>query len=69
VHLAWRDVEVDAVEGDDLAEGLAEPPRTNGRPAGGPAGRRVLLLVSGCPETRQFVSGLGMNAPGTSDGA
>jgi hypothetical protein len=29
VHLAFLDVEVDAVEGDDLAEGLADAPRTD----------------------------------------
>jgi hypothetical protein len=59
VHLALRDVEVDAVEGVDLAERLADPARTNGkrrRPAGWPAGRRVAVL-SGCG---QLVSGLGM---------
>jgi hypothetical protein len=57
MHVALRDVEVDAVEGDDLAKGLADPARTNGkrRPAGTPAGRR-----GWCPEARQFVSELGM---------
>jgi hypothetical protein len=45
VHLARRDGEVDAVEGDDLAEVLADPARANG---------------GWCRETRQFVSGLGM---------
>jgi hypothetical protein len=29
VHLARRDVEVDAVEGDDVAERLPDPARTN----------------------------------------
>jgi hypothetical protein len=67
--MAFRDVEVDAVEGDDLAEGLADPARTNRerrtprdvrRPAGSPPGRRVVLLFGCCPETRQFVSELGM---------
>jgi hypothetical protein len=63
VDLPVRDVEVDAVQRDDLAEGLADPARTNGeRPAGFPAGRRV---VTRCPEPRQLVSGLGMKAPGT----
>ena len=49
VHLAFRDVEVDAVQGHDLAEGLAEPAGAHGqRPAGGTAGR-----FSACPETGQ----------------
>jgi hypothetical protein len=56
MHLAFRDVEIDAVEGDDLAKRLADRARTNGEP------------FSCCPQTRQFVSGLGMNAPGTFDG-
>jgi hypothetical protein len=62
MHLALPDVEVDAVKGDDLAKGLADPARTNSerRPAGSPAGRRIVMRFSGCPETRQFVSGLGM---------
>src|SRR5262249_13602663 len=69
VDPACRDVEVDAVEGDDLAEGLADPARANcersiaqdGRgPAGDPAGRRVRVLFSCRPEARQFVSELGM---------
>ena len=30
------------------------------RPAGAPAGRRIGLLSGACPETRQFVSELGM---------
>jgi hypothetical protein len=64
VHLALRDLEVDAVEGDDLAEGLADPARANGkprrRPAGCPAGRAIAVLLSCCPETRQFESELGM---------
>jgi hypothetical protein len=63
MHLACRDGEVDAVEGDDLAEGLADPARTNckrRRPAGSPPGRRVVLLFGRCPEARQFVSELGM---------
>ena len=38
--------------------------RANGRPAGYPAGRRVVM-----EENRQFVSGLGMKAPGTCAGA
>jgi hypothetical protein len=59
--LAFADVEVDAVEGDDLAEGLADPARTNCEgPAGSPAGPRVVILFGRCLETRQFVSGLGM---------
>jgi hypothetical protein len=58
MHLALRDVEVDTVEGNDLAEVLAQAARTDGRPAGYPAGRRVPF--SRCLETRQFVSGLGM---------
>jgi len=45
MDLTRRDDEVDAIKGDDLAEVLADPARTNG-------GR--------CPERRQFVSGLGM---------
>jgi hypothetical protein len=64
MHLALRDVEVDAIEGDDLAKGLADPARARGklrRPAGGsPAGRRVVTLFRWCPETLQRVSGLGM---------
>jgi hypothetical protein len=68
MHLTLRDVEVDAVERDDLAEGLADPARTDGRrrPAGAPAGRRVAMLFG---RTGQFASGLGMKPPGTSDGA
>jgi hypothetical protein len=49
VHLAFRDVEVDAVEGGDLAEGLAEPARADGkgrRPGGVPPGRRVVAMFS-----------------------
>jgi hypothetical protein len=78
MRLAFRDVEVDAVEGDDLAEGFRDPARTNcepsiaqdGRgPAGDPAGRRVVMLFACRPETRQFVSELGMYAPGTCAGA
>jgi hypothetical protein len=67
MDLARRDVEVDAIEGDDLAEGLAETAGTNGkrRPAGAPAGRRVAMLFS-C--TRQFESPFGMVPPGTCDG-
>jgi hypothetical protein len=60
VDLALRDVEVDAVEGDDLAEGLADPARANRklrRPAGCPAGRRVATPLRG---TGQCASGLGM---------
>jgi hypothetical protein len=30
MHLAFRDVEVDLVKGDDFAEGLGDPARTNG---------------------------------------
>jgi hypothetical protein len=68
MHPALRDVEVDAVEGDDLAKGLADPARANRkrRPAGVPAGRRVAMLFS-C--TRQFESELGMVPPGTCAGA
>jgi hypothetical protein len=86
VHLPRRDVEVDAVERDDLAKGLDDSARTDGelpgsiidrclrrlgsrRPAGAPAGRRIGLLSGACPETCQFVSELGMYAPGTRDGA
>jgi hypothetical protein len=62
VHLALRDVEIDAVERDDLAERLAEPARTDRkpsrRPGGDPPGRRVVPF-SWCPET-QCVSELGM---------
>jgi hypothetical protein len=62
VHPARRDVEVDAVEGDDLAEGLADPAGADRerRPAGTPAGPRVVVPFSACPETGQFVSELGM---------
>jgi hypothetical protein len=62
VHLALRDVEIDPGKGDDVAEGLDDPARTNGkrRPAGAPAGRRAPMLLSRCPETRQDVSELGM---------
>jgi hypothetical protein len=63
MHLAFRDIEVDAVKGDDLAKGFGDPARTNytgRRPAGEPAGRRVVTLFSRYPETRQFVSELGM---------
>jgi hypothetical protein len=63
MHFAFRDVEIDAVEGDDLAERLADPARLNGERFG-----RAAMLLSCCPQTRQFVSGLGMNAPGTFDG-
>jgi hypothetical protein len=61
MHLALRDVEVDAVEGDDLAEGLADPAPTNRErgPARPPAGPRVVMPFR-CPETGQFVSALGM---------
>ena len=31
MHLALRDVEVDAVKGDDLAKGFADPARPNGK--------------------------------------
>jgi hypothetical protein len=47
VHLARRDGEVDAVEGDDLAKALGDPARANGE-------------VTGCRDCRQLVSGLGM---------
>jgi hypothetical protein len=60
VHLALRDVEVDAVEGDDLAKAFADPARTNGkrrRAAEETAARRVVMLFS---QLFQFVSGLGM---------
>jgi hypothetical protein len=60
MDLGNRDVEVDAVEGDDLAEALADPARANRklrRPAGCPAGRRVATLFRG---TGQCASGLGM---------
>jgi hypothetical protein len=61
---AFRDVEVDAVEGDDLTEGLADPAGTDRKrerwPAGAPAGRRVVTLVGCCPNARQLVSELGM---------
>jgi hypothetical protein len=65
MHLALRDVEIDAVEGDDLAERLADPARADGAPDV----RRAVALLRGCLETGQFVSGLGMKAPGTSAGA
>jgi hypothetical protein len=38
------------------------------RPAGAPAGRRIGLLSSACPQAGQGVSGLGIYAPGTRDG-
>jgi hypothetical protein len=63
MHPALRDGEVDAVEGDDLAKGLADPARANGelrRPAGCPAGRRVAALFGCRLQTRQRVSELGM---------
>jgi hypothetical protein len=63
MYLALCDVEVDAIKGDDLAKGLADPARANGklrRPAGSPAGRRVVMLLRCCAETRQFGSELGM---------
>jgi hypothetical protein len=60
VHPALGDVEVDAVEGDDLAERLADPARANRergrRPGGSPPGRRVVPLLRRC----QLVSELGM---------
>jgi hypothetical protein len=56
MHLALRHVEVDAVEGDDLAEGLADRACANREPFGR------------WSQTRQCVSGLGMNAPGTFPG-
>src|SRR5262245_36149268 len=68
MDLALRDAQVDAIEGDHLAKGLADPARANRerrRPAGCPAGRRVVTLFGCCPETRQRVSELGMYAPGT----
>jgi hypothetical protein len=67
MHPTRGDLEVDAVEGDDLAKALADPARANRkrRPAGAPAGRRVAMLFS---RTRQFESELGMVPPGTCDG-
>ena len=50
MHLTFRDVEVDAVEGDDLAERLADPARPNGEP----------FRHGCCAEARQYASGLGM---------
>jgi hypothetical protein len=54
-----RDVEVDAVKRDDLAEELAdaarasrEPSRDTRRPTGEPVGRRALFALSGYRETR-----------------
>jgi hypothetical protein len=80
VHLPRRDVEVDAVERDDLSKALDDCARTDGellgpiidrclrrpgrlgrrRPAGAAADRRIGLLSGACPETRQYVSELGM---------
>jgi hypothetical protein len=63
MHLAFGDVEVDAVECDDLAEGFADRPCANckgRRSAETPADRRVAMLPSCRAETRQFVSELGM---------
>jgi hypothetical protein len=52
MHLARRDVEVDAVEGDDVAEALADRACTNGRrrPTGSPGGRRAVTLFGCCPK-------------------
>jgi hypothetical protein len=77
MDLALDDVEVDTVERDDLAVGLADAARANSepllarrRPAGPPAGRRrVVKRLGRSPETGQFVSGLGMKPPGTCAGA
>jgi hypothetical protein len=63
MDLALRDAEVDAIESDDLAKGLADPARANGklrRPAGSPAGRRVVTLFGCRLQARQRVSELGM---------
>jgi hypothetical protein len=63
MDLALRDAEIDAIEGDDLSEGLADLARANSklrRPAGSPAGRRVVTLFGCRPQTRQRVSELGM---------
>jgi hypothetical protein len=64
VYLPFRDVEVDAVERDDLAERFADPARANReggrRPGGDPPGRRAFLRLGTYPDARQFVSELGM---------
>ena len=69
---ALRHGEVDAVKCDDLAKGLADPARANRKPQQRP-GRdlpgRCLVLLSCCPETRQYASEFGISPPGTSDGA
>jgi hypothetical protein len=77
MHLALRDVEVDPVEGDDLAKRLVDCARPYGkcfmRMVGtGPADflrRAGTPLFSRCPDARQCVSGLGRVPPGTCDGA
>jgi hypothetical protein len=56
MDLALRDAEIDAIKGDDLAKGLADPARANGAPDV----RRAVALLSRCLESGQFVSGLGM---------
>jgi hypothetical protein len=63
MDLALRDAEIDAVKGDDVAKGLADPAGANGkprRPAGSPAGRRVVTLFGCRLQARQRVSELGM---------
>jgi hypothetical protein len=63
MHLACRDIEVDPVKGNDLAKGLGDPARTDYKrrgPAGSPVGPRRSMVLGGCRESRQFVSGLGM---------
>jgi hypothetical protein len=67
MHRAFGDVEVDAVEGDDLTEEFADSARANreafidpGGPAGNPAGPPVMPLDTCCPEACQFASELGM---------
>jgi hypothetical protein len=44
MHLTFHDVEIDAVESDDLAKRLADPARTNGEPFG-----RAVMLFGCCP--------------------
>jgi hypothetical protein len=44
MHFTFRDVEIDAVEGDDLAKRFADPARPNGEPFG-----RAVILLSCCP--------------------
>jgi hypothetical protein len=66
VYFSLGDVDVDVVEGDDFAEGLADSASANckrlgqGGPAGDPAGPPVVSLFGCFPEARQFVSELGM---------